>query len=127
MLAAIGIELRHSSLIGPRATSSLMKHDSDSSPMIPEIYPDDDENRDRHSSKDHNCPFSWYNFHSWCLFFGNDSRVSPYNSKISLCLLFILVLASLISTFSIINHWVSALVSCHFWLCAFWGIWFVFL
>ena len=127
LLAVIGIELRHSSSIGPWATSSLMKHDSDSSPMIPENYLDDDENRDRHSSKDRNRPFSWYNFHSWCLFFGNDSRVSPYNSKISLCLLFILVLASLISTFSIINHWVSALVSCHFWLCAFWGIWFVFL
>ena len=42
-LAAIGIELRPSSLIEPRATSSPMKHDGDSSPMIPENYPDNDE------------------------------------------------------------------------------------
>ena len=115
------IELRHSSSIGPRATSSPMKRDGDSSPLIPENYPDDDEDRDRHSSKDRDRPFSWYNFHSWCPFFGDDSRVSPYNSRISLCLLFVLVLAGLISAFSIVNHWVSALVSCHFWLCAFWG------
>ena len=83
-LAAIGIELRPSSLIEPQATSSPMKHDGDSSPLIPENYPDDDEDRDRHSSKDRDRPFSWYNFHSWCPFFGDDSRVSPYNSRISL-------------------------------------------
>ena len=43
MLAAIRIELRPSSSIEPRATSSPMKHDDDSSPLIPENYPDDDE------------------------------------------------------------------------------------
>ena len=89
-LAAIEIELRHSSSIGPRATSSPMKCDGDSSPLIPENYPDDNEDRDRHSSKDCDRLFSWYNFHSWCPFFGDDSRVSPYNSRISLCLLFVL-------------------------------------
>ena len=40
-LAAIGIELRPSSSIEPRATSSPMKHDGDSSPLIPKNYPDD--------------------------------------------------------------------------------------
>ena len=113
-LAAIRIELRHSSSIGPRATSLPMKRNSDSSPLILENYPDDNEDRDRHSFKDRDRPFSWYNFHSWCPFFGNDSRVSPYNSWISLCLLFVLVLAGLISAFLIVNHWVSTLVSCHF-------------
>ena len=83
-LTTIRIELRHSSLIGPRATSSSMKCGGDSSPLIPENYPDDDEDRDRHSSKDCDRLFSWYNFHSWCPFFGDDSRVSPYNSRISL-------------------------------------------
>ena len=39
---AIGIELRPSSLIEPWATSSPMKHDGDSSPLISENYPDDD-------------------------------------------------------------------------------------
>ena len=39
---AIGIELRPSSSIEPQATSSPMKHDGDSSPLIPENYPDDD-------------------------------------------------------------------------------------
>ena len=89
-LTTITIELKHSSLIGPRATSSSMKCGGDSSPLIPENYPDDDEDRDRHSSKDCDRLFSWYNFHSWCPFFGDDSRVSPYNSRISLCLLFVL-------------------------------------
>ena len=42
MLAAIGIELRPSSSIEPQATSSSMKHDDDSSPLIPENYPDND-------------------------------------------------------------------------------------
>ena len=78
------IELRHSSSIGPRAISSSMKCDGDSSPLILENYLDNDEDHDRHSSKDPDRPFSWYNFHSWCPFFGGDSRVSPYNSKISL-------------------------------------------
>ena len=117
-LVAIEIELRHSSSIGPRATSLSMKHNSDSSPLIPENYPNNNEDRNWHSSKDCDRPFSWYNFHSWCPFFGDDSRVSPYNSRISLYLLFVLVLAGLISAFSIVNHWVSAFVSCHFWLCA---------
>ena len=45
-LAAIGIEHRHSSSIRPQATSSLMKHEGNSSPMILENYPDDDENHD---------------------------------------------------------------------------------
>ena len=89
-LTTIRIELRHSSLIGPRATSSSMKCGGDSSPLIPENYPDDNEDRDRHSSKDCDHLFSWFNFHSWCPFFGDDSRVSPYNSRISLCLLFVL-------------------------------------
>ena len=89
-LTTIRIELKHSSLIGPRATSSSMKCGGDSSPLIPKNYPDDDEDRDRHSSKDCDRLFSWYNFHSWCPFFGDDSRVSPYNSRISLCLLFVL-------------------------------------
>ena len=93
------IELRHLSSIGPRATSSPMKSDGDFSPLILKNYPDDDEDRDRHSSKDHDRPFS---------------RVSPYNSEISLCLLLVLLFAGLISAFSIVNHWVSPLVSCHF-------------
>ena len=42
-LVAIGIKLRPSSSIKPRATSSPMKHDDGSSPLIPKNYPDDDE------------------------------------------------------------------------------------
>ena len=42
-LATIEIEPRPLSSIKPRATSSPMKHDSDSSTLIPKNYPDDDE------------------------------------------------------------------------------------
>nr|POE66917.1 hypothetical protein CFP56_28338 [Quercus suber] len=46
LLAAIGIELKYLSSIRPRAASSLMKRNSDSFPLIPKNYPDNDEDFD---------------------------------------------------------------------------------
>ncbi|PON82627.1 hypothetical protein TorRG33x02_215560 [Trema orientale] len=44
-------ELRHSSSVGARASSSLMKRDEDSSPLVPDAQSDDD-SRGRHGYKD---------------------------------------------------------------------------
>ncbi|XP_062158359.1 protein PECTIC ARABINOGALACTAN SYNTHESIS-RELATED [Alnus glutinosa] len=97
------VELRHSSSIGGRASSSPMKRDDVSSPMFPDSQPNDDDDHDRHASKDRDRP-SWYNFQSLCPFLSDDARVSPYNSRISLFFLFVLVLAGAISVFSIVNR-----------------------
>ncbi|XP_059445707.1 protein PECTIC ARABINOGALACTAN SYNTHESIS-RELATED [Corylus avellana] len=97
------VELRHSSSIGSRATSSPMKRDDVSSPLFPDSQPNDDDDHDRHASKDRDRP-SWYNFQSLCPFFSDDARVSPYNSRISLFFIFVIVLAGAISVFSIVNR-----------------------
>jgi hypothetical protein len=80
-----------------------MKRDGESSPLFSDNHPDDD--RDRHSSKERDRPFWYNNIHSLCPFFNDDARVSPYNSRISLCIIFVIVLATLISAFSIVNRW----------------------
>lgn len=111
-------ELRHSSSLGSRASSSPMKRDGDSSPLIPDNHhhhhhqldDDDHDDRDRHSSKDRDRPFLSHHFHSLCPFFNDDSRVSPHTSRISLFFIFFLVLVALISIFSIVNKWVSLLL-----------------
>ncbi|KAF5195079.1 O-fucosyltransferase, partial [Thalictrum thalictroides] len=93
-------ELRHSSSIGSRASSSPMKRDEDTTPfIIPEDQPNDDDDDDddnRHSSRDRDRPF-WHNFYN---FFSDDTRVSLHhsnNNKISLALLSLLLLAGFIS------------------------------
>lgn len=91
-------ELRHSSSLGARATSSPMKRDGDSSPLIP----DNDLSDDRHSPKDRDRP-PCSHFHHLCSFFTDDPRVSLHNSKISIFLVSLLVLAGVISVFTILN------------------------
>jgi hypothetical protein len=102
------VELRHSSSIGGRTSSSPMKRDDVSSPLFPDSQPNDDDH-DRHASKDRDRP-SWYNFQSLCPFFSDDARVSPYNSRISLFFIFVIVLVGAISVFSILNRLVSTLI-----------------
>lgn len=91
-------ELRHSSSLGARATSSPMKRDGDSSPLIP----DNDLSDDRHSPKDRDRP-PCSHFHHLCSFFTDDPRVSLQNSKISIFLVSLLILAGVISVFTILN------------------------
>ncbi|AES72149.2 putative GDP-fucose protein O-fucosyltransferase [Medicago truncatula] len=91
-------ELRHSSSLGARATSSPMKRDGDSSPLIP----DNDLSDDRHSPKDRDRP-PCSHFHHLCSFFTDDPRVSLHNSKISIFLVSLLILAGVISVFTILN------------------------
>ncbi|OVA20828.1 GDP-fucose protein O-fucosyltransferase [Macleaya cordata] len=94
-------ELRHSSSIGSRASSSPLKREEDTVPLIPEDHPDD-----RHSSRDHrdNRPFWWHHFQSLCPYFTDETRVSPYHSKILLFFLSLFLLAGLISIPSIWNR-----------------------
>lgn len=72
-----------------------MKREEDSSPLIPEknINPDDDD-RDRHRDRDR--PFLSH--------FLEESRVSPYNSKLSLFLIFFLAAVGFVSIFSLFNR-----------------------
>lgn len=91
-------ELRHSSSLGARATSSPMKRDGDSSPLIP----DNDLSDDRHSPKDRDRP-PCSHFHHLCSFFTDDPRVSLHNSKISIFLVSLLIIVGVISVFTILN------------------------
>lgn len=109
------VELRHSSSLGNRATSSPMKRDEDSSPLVPDRQSEDHDDRDRHSIRDR--PYSRLSFQSLCPYFGDDSRVSPYNSKISLFFVFLVVAAGLIAVFSIVRRLVSSPLA----------LWFAFL
>ncbi|XP_058787017.1 protein PECTIC ARABINOGALACTAN SYNTHESIS-RELATED-like [Vicia villosa] len=96
-------ELRHSSSIGSRTTSSPMKRDGagagDSSPLIPENDLSDD---DRHSPKDRDRP-PCSHFHHLCSYFTDDHRVPLHNSKISLFFTLLLVLAGLLGLFTILH------------------------
>ncbi|OAY34452.1 protein PECTIC ARABINOGALACTAN SYNTHESIS-RELATED [Manihot esculenta] len=94
-------ELRHSSSLGTRASNSPMKRDEDASPLIHENVTDNDHHHHarHHLTRDRDRPF-WSNLP----FFGDDLRVSPYNSRISLFLLGIIVLAAVISVFSIFHQ-----------------------
>ncbi|KAF8408330.1 hypothetical protein HHK36_007479 [Tetracentron sinense] len=96
-------ELRHSSSIGSRASSSPMKRDEDASPLIPENQADDDDDHDRHPSRDRERPF-WLYFQSQSPYFSDETRVSPKHSRISLALLFFILIAGLISIPSIWNR-----------------------
>ncbi|PON64278.1 GDP-fucose protein O-fucosyltransferase [Parasponia andersonii] len=96
-------ELRHSSSIGARASSSPMKRDEDSSPLVSDAQSDDDA-RGRHAYyKDRDRSFSSY-LHSLCPFLADDSRVSPQSSRIPLFLLVFVVLIASISIFSIFKR-----------------------
>ncbi|XP_047328114.1 protein PECTIC ARABINOGALACTAN SYNTHESIS-RELATED-like [Impatiens glandulifera] len=94
-------ELRHSSSLGSRAASSPMKRDDVSSPFVPDRQPDNDDD-DRHSKDRVRSLLS--NFHSMCPYFGEESRFHPHNSWISLVLIFLILLAGLISIISIFNR-----------------------
>lgn len=102
-------ELRHSSSIGARVSSSPMKRDEDASPLIPDTQPnddDEDDSRGRHVHKDRDRSF-WSHFQSLCPFLNDDARVSSHSSRISLFLLIFVVLVGLISIFSIVKRLVS--------------------
>lgn len=100
------VELRHSSSLGNRATSSPMKRDEDSSPLAPDRQSEDDDDHDRHSIRDR--PHSRLSFQSLCPYFGDDARVSPHNSRISLFFVFLVVAGGLIAVFSIVRRLVSS-------------------
>ncbi|XP_028095856.1 protein PECTIC ARABINOGALACTAN SYNTHESIS-RELATED isoform X3 [Camellia sinensis] len=98
-------ELRYASSMGNRAVSSPRKRDEISSPLVPETLPqdqDDDDGRDRHSRDRVHSFFP--NFQSLCPYFGDDSRFHLHNSKISIFLLLLVLLAAFISIFSILNR-----------------------
>lgn len=102
-------ELRHSSSLGSRSSSSPLRaggaagDEDSSSPHVYDHSPnggDDEDGRPRHPLRDRDRPI-WYHF------LGDDSRVSPQKNKISILLILILAVASLISVYGIINHLVS--------------------
>ncbi|KAI7996206.1 Protein PECTIC ARABINOGALACTAN SYNTHESIS-RELATED [Camellia lanceoleosa] len=98
-------ELRYASSMGNRAVSSPRKRDEISSPLVPETLlqdQDDDDGRDRHSRDRVHSFFP--NFQSLCPYFGDDSRFHLHNSKISIFLLLLVLLAAFISIFSILNR-----------------------
>ncbi|KAG2708101.1 hypothetical protein I3843_05G160600 [Carya illinoinensis] len=97
------VELRHSSSIGSRASSSPMKRDDVSSPLSPDNHPSYDDDHDRHSSKDRDRHF-WYHLPSICPFFNDDARFSPHNSRIWLLFVLFLALAGFVSVSSIVNR-----------------------
>ncbi|XP_028208436.1 uncharacterized protein LOC114391657 [Glycine soja] len=68
----------------------------DSSPLIPDNHLADDNEHDRHSSKDRD--------RHMCFFFTDDPRVSPHNSWISLVFTLLLLLVGLVSHFTIFNN-----------------------
>ncbi|KAJ7945459.1 O-fucosyltransferase family protein [Quillaja saponaria] len=95
-------ELRYSSSIGSRVSSSPMKRDEDASPLIPDNQLNNDDDRDRHSAKDRDRPF-WSHFQYLFSYFSDDARVPPHNSRISCFLILVVVIAGLISIFSIVS------------------------
>lgn len=96
-------ELRHSSSLGSRAGSSPKKRDDTASPLIHDHRAEnDDEGRIRHSFRDRDRP-NWFN----SPFFSDDPRVSQHSSKISFLLVLIIMIAAVISIFSIVNQLVS--------------------
>ena len=117
-------ELRHTTSLGARTTSSPMKRDADSSPLIPaaedhhhHLADDDDEDRDRHSLKDRYRPLQYLSS-----FFGDDPRVpNPiHTSRMSLFFTLLLILVGLLSLFLIVNKLVSALSDSNISFLFFW-------
>ncbi|KAK4763940.1 hypothetical protein SAY87_013378 [Trapa incisa] len=81
-----------------------MKRDGESSPLVSESRPGDDDDDARYSARDRDCSF-WNQFRSLCPpHFGDDHRGSPNNSRISMLLLLSLALAGLISIYSVASH-----------------------
>ncbi|KAH1203195.1 Protein PECTIC ARABINOGALACTAN SYNTHESIS-RELATED [Glycine max] len=72
---------------------------SDSSPLIPDNHLANDNEHDRHLSKDRD--------RHMCFFFTDDPMVSPHNSRISLVFTLLLLLVGLVSHFTIFNNLVS--------------------
>lgn len=97
-------ELRHSSSVGSRASSSPMKRDEDSSPLFAENQPDDD---DRHTSRERERSF-WSYLQLTCPYFSEESRFSLFFTRTSLLILFIVIITGLFSISSIWKSLVSA-------------------
>ncbi|XP_043725380.1 protein PECTIC ARABINOGALACTAN SYNTHESIS-RELATED [Telopea speciosissima] len=95
-------ELRHSSSIGSRPSSSPMKRDEDTAPLVTDNQSDND-HHERHSFRDRDRPF-WVNLQALLPYFGEETRVSPHISRISLALLSLVLLAGLASIPSIWNR-----------------------
>ncbi|KAG4944123.1 hypothetical protein JHK84_048176 [Glycine max] len=68
----------------------------DSSPLIPDNHLANDNEHDRHLSKDRD--------RHMCFFFTDDPMVSPHNSRISLVFTLLLLLVGLVSHFTIFNN-----------------------
>lgn len=109
-------ELRHSSSVGSRSSSSPLRagggDEDSSSPHVHDHSPsggDDEDGRPRHPSRDRDRPiWSVSGLHSLFPFLGDDPRASPQKNKLSILLILILAVASLISVYGIINHLVSS-------------------
>lgn len=85
-----------------------MKRDEDSSPLVSDAQPlDDDDGRGRHPYKDRDRPLLSH-FQSLCPFLGDDTK----SSRISLCVLIIVALVGLVSIFAIVKRVVSILSLC---------------
>ncbi|XP_010248690.1 PREDICTED: uncharacterized protein At1g04910 [Nelumbo nucifera] len=97
------VELRHSSSMGTRASSSPMKREEDTTPLVLKNQADDDEDdHDRHS-RDRDRPFC-LGLQSLFPYFSDETRVSLQHSKISLAVLPLILIAGLISIPSIWNR-----------------------
>ena len=106
------MELRHSSSLGARASSSPMKRDEDASPPIHGTTHDDDDRH--HLSRDRDRSF-------WS-FVSDDPRVfSLLTSRISPILIAVFFIVGLISAFFIFNRLVG------FWISILKFVWISFL
>ncbi|KAK4780774.1 hypothetical protein SAY87_016880 [Trapa incisa] len=96
-------EVRYSSLLGSWSSSSPMKHNGESSPLISESHLDDDDDG-LYSGRDHDRGLWSYLYTLRPSHFSDDNRFSPHSSGISGFLLSAIVLAALISIFSIMSR-----------------------
>lgn len=99
-------ELRHSSSLGNRASSSPRKNpqqqqqrDDDNSPLLSDSDDVADGSGHARSSRDHRPPFFL-----WSYLFPEDSRGSSSPSKLSLFLIIFLVVAGFVSVSSLIRR-----------------------
>ncbi|KAK4791622.1 hypothetical protein SAY86_032035 [Trapa natans] len=88
-------EVRYSSLLGSWSSSSPMKHNGESSPLISESRLDDDDDG-LYSGRDHDRGLWSYLYTLRPSHFSDDNRFSPHSSGISGFLLSAIVLAALI-------------------------------
>lgn len=98
-------ELRRSISMGARGTSSPMKRDEDSSPLMSDTQPvDDEDGRGRHPYKDRDRPF-FSHFQSICPSIGDDAN----SSRILLVVVIVVALLGLVSILAIVKRVVLVL------------------